>query len=88
MLAALSCMLASSDDEIILAAIVCGGLIAVVGIGFRTIRKVREAGYNARLKQLMIERGMSAHEIEQVIRSRPDADDCRGIFARMGGGRL
>ena len=30
-------------------------------------RKAQEAAYNARLKQLMIERGMTADEIRQVL---------------------
>jgi len=37
-------------------------------------RKVRVAAYNARLKQLMIERGMSASEIRAVLQAGPDAE--------------
>jgi hypothetical protein len=35
-------------------------------------RKHREVAYSARLKQLMIERGMSADEIERVVHATPD----------------
>jgi len=38
-------------------------------------RKAREAAYNARLKQLMIEQGMSADEIERVLIARAPLDD-------------
>jgi hypothetical protein len=38
-------------------------------------RKARVAGYNARLKQLMIERGMSADEIKAVLEAGGDSED-------------
>jgi hypothetical protein len=41
-------------------------------------RRAREAAYNARLKQLMIERGMSAAEIKTVLEAdagRYDSED-------------
>lgn len=43
--------------------------VAVVWIIAHQWRKTRVAAYNAKLKQLMIERGMSADEIERVIHS-------------------
>jgi|GEM_PF-3235798 len=47
---------------------ISGGL----GVAFTWIladqwRRVRVAAYNARLKQLMIERGMSVDEVERVL---------------------
>lgn len=51
-----------------------GGAIAITAIVVSQWRATREAAYNARLKQLMIERGMSAEEIERVVQARsPDA---------------
>lgn len=38
-------------------------------------RKARLAAYNARLKQLMIERGMSASEIRDVLEAGGDLKD-------------
>lgn len=69
-------MLASSDEfDIAMAAIMVTMTVALVWIITHQWRKVRVAAYNARLKQLMIERGMSASEIERVLRadSNPNA---------------
>lgn len=68
---ACSSILASSDDEIAIAAFVMGGLVGLVSIVSHQWRKHREAAYNARLKQLMIERGMTADEIERVVQAAP-----------------
>ena len=38
-------------------------------------RKVRVSAYNARLKQLMIERGMSANEIKTVLEAGSESKD-------------
>lgn len=50
---------------LIVSAAVCA--ISIVLIVARHWRRVRIASYNARLKQLMIERGWSADEIERVL---------------------
>lgn len=63
-------MLASSDEfDIAMAAIMVTMTVAVVWIIAHYWRKTRVAAYNARLKQLMIERGMSAGEIERVLQA-------------------
>ena len=80
-------MLASADEyDIALASIMVTMTIALVWIIAYQWRKVRMAAYNARLKQLMIERGMSAGEIERVLQAggrsdavkRFDANCCAG----------
>lgn len=63
-------MLAGGDDAAI-AVFVMGGVVAVISIVTHHWRKHREVAYNARLKQLMIERGMSADEIERVVQATP-----------------
>lgn len=60
-------MLAFSDEGIASLAIVAPMAVAVVAIVAHQWRVARVAAYNARLKQLMIERGMTADEIERVI---------------------
>lgn len=69
-----------ADEEIVLgiAFFAAAALIAVVTIVATQQRRAREAAYNARLKQLMIERGMSAEEIERVITSgAPKGRSCQ-----------
>ena len=60
-------LLAVEDSEIGLAAIMTGATFLIVWVIAHYWRRVRVAAYNARLKQLMIERGMSADEIERVL---------------------
>lgn len=61
-------MLASSPEyDIAIGAMLLVSTCFIVWIVAHYWRKTREAGYNARLKQLMIERGMSAEEIERVL---------------------
>ena len=63
-------VLASTDQfDITMASVMVSMTVAVVWIIAHQWRKARVAAYNARLKQLMIERGMSADEIERVIHS-------------------
>ena len=63
-------MLASADEfDIAMTAIMVTMTVAVVWIIAHYWRKTRVSAYNARLKQLMIERGMSAGEIERVLRA-------------------
>ena len=79
-------MLASDEFDIAMAAIMVTMTVAVVWIIAHYRRKTRVAAYNARLKQLMIERGMSAGEIERVLQAggrsdavkRFDANCCAG----------
>jgi hypothetical protein len=70
-------MLASTDGfDIAMTSIMVTMTVAIVWIIAHYWRKTRVAAYNARLKQLMIERGMSASEIERVLRAdgKLDAD--------------
>src|SRR5262245_41420009 len=88
MFATLSCLLGSGGDNIAIAMFICFGVVGLVSVVAQAARKTREAGYNARLKQLMIERGMSAQEIDLVIRSKPDGCNIRDVAARWRGERL
>jgi hypothetical protein len=68
-------MLASLNDyDIAMAAITSGMTVVLVWIIAYQWRKTRVAAYNARLKQLMIERGMSAAEIERVLTADGNLD--------------
>lgn len=60
----------TSGEDIGIAATVSVFILAVIWVIAHQWRKIRVAAYNARLKQLMIERGMSAREIKEVL----DAD--------------
>lgn len=62
-------MLASDEFEITMAALMVAMGVALVWIIAYQWRRVRVAAYDARLKQLMIERGMSVGEIERVLRA-------------------
>lgn len=64
--------LLASGEEAAIAVFVMGGLVAVVAIVAHQWRTHREAAYNARLKQMMIERGMTSDEIVRVIRATHD----------------
>jgi hypothetical protein len=76
-----------SGLDLALAAIMMPMTVAIVWVIAYQWRKTRVAAYNARLKQLMIERGMSASEIERVLRAdgasdvgkRPGAQGVAGI---------
>jgi hypothetical protein len=59
-------------DEAAFGIFVVGGLIALTAILSHHWRRHREIAYNARLKQLMIERGMTADEIERVVQATPN----------------
>lgn len=77
-------LLASGDDEeVAIAFFLCATVLGTIGIITSSWRKHREAAYNARLKQMMIERGMSAPEIDVVIRSKASgktkADRCNHV---------
>lgn len=63
-------LLASGDEEIAIAFFLCASALGAIGMVTSTWRKHRESAYNARLKQMMIERGMSAQEIDVVIRAK------------------
>ena len=52
-----------------LIAVVVGPLIAMVAIVASQWRRVRIAEMDSALKQQMLDKGMSAAEIEQVVRS-------------------
>lgn len=58
----------SSDETMVLTVlIVAAALVLIVWAVAHNWRKLRVAAYQARLRQLMIERGMSAEEIERVL---------------------
>ena len=67
-------ILALNEFDIALASVMVSMTVAVVWIIAHQWRKTRVAAYNAKLKQLMIERGMSADEIERVIHSEGRLD--------------
>jgi hypothetical protein len=72
-------MLAAGDDAAMFV-VGMGAIIVFTWIIANQWRRTREAAYNARLKQMMIERGMSAAEIERVIkvggRARGKISEC------------
>lgn len=74
------------EEAVPILVIIFGALIAVVAIATRSSRLSREAGYAARLKQLMIERGMNADEIERVIAAKPSADADKAFACGRGAG--
>jgi hypothetical protein len=59
-------------------AIVGGLLIAAIGIFVGSWRKVRQAEMDAALKQDMLNRGMSAEEIERVLKASSGTKSCSG----------
>lgn len=61
----------ASGEEVAIAMFVMSGVVAVVWVVSNQWRRHRELAYNARLKQLMIERGMTADEIERVVHASP-----------------
>lgn len=69
-----SLLLANNEEAMAIAmSAICGG-VAIIWIIAANWRKTRIAAYNARLKQIMLERGMSADEIERVIKTRSSID--------------
>ena len=58
--------------DIAMASVIAPMVVATVWIIAHQWRKARVAAYNARLKQLMIERGMSASEIRDVLETGGD----------------
>lgn len=73
-------MMLASDEEVIMLMLAMGAVVSFTWIVASQWRRAREAAYNARLKQMMIERGMSAAEIERVIKVggglRGKSDQC------------
>ena len=53
------------------------GVIATAGSIATNWRRSKEVAYAARLKQLMIERGFNADEIERIVRAEPPTSDDR-----------
>ena len=85
-------MLASNDEtEIAMMAIGFAGVGFIIWVIMHYRRATRVAAYNARLKQLMIERGMSSAEIEKVLNAGNGADVRqalqRHIAVELDGGR-
>ena len=52
-----------------------GLIIAITAIVGHYWRRERQAGYDAELKRTMLERGMSAEDIERVIRATGTTED-------------
>lgn len=76
-------LLLASGDGIGVVFFSVAGVVAICTTIAWNIRKSKEAAYNARLKQMMIERGMNANEIDVVIRSEPNGKRPRGAeYAR------
>lgn len=61
-----------SSLDIAMASIIVPMVVVTVWIIAHQWRKTRVAAYNAKLKQLMIERGMSASEIRDVLEAGGD----------------
>jgi hypothetical protein len=72
-------LMLADDAEMIVPVVMFIGLTIVGAVWVLSYqrRREREAAYNARLKQMMIERGMSAAEIEQIVRATPDEKAAR-----------
>ncbi len=62
-------LIAGSEEEVAAAFFITAGVVACFTTWVVQWRKRSEAAYNARLKQMMIERGMSADEIDRVVSS-------------------
>lgn len=71
------------DELIPLAAIIGGLLTAVVAIVATQWRRVRLAEFEASLKQQMLERGLSAAEIEQVMKASTEYASSGGSLADL-----
>jgi hypothetical protein len=67
------------------------GIVTVICVVAVQWKHMRIAAYNARLKQLMIERGMSASDIERVMAADPkiaaDRTEWQGIMGMIHGPR-
>jgi hypothetical protein len=75
-----------SELDFALALVMSTMTVAVIWIIAHQWRKTRVAAYNARLKQLMIERGMSATEIERVLQAGDHRDAGRRAGRHAAGG--
>lgn len=62
-------LIAGGEEEVAAAFFIMTGIVACFTTGVVQWRKRSEAAYNARLKQMMIERGMTADEIDRVVSS-------------------
>jgi SOS response regulatory protein OraA/RecX len=77
-----------NGGEIIgLAAVIAGPMVAIVAVIATQWRRVRVAEFEATLKQQMLDKGMSAAEIEQVMRASQDPA-AAGPVASTGNGAL
>lgn len=86
-------LLARVDEEVLVAMFVIGGIIAVAALAGHFWVRNREVAYNARLKQLMIERGMTADEIVRVVQANPQpsaGEEYARVFGKgcRNGGKL
>ena len=60
-------------------AVLVGPMIAIVAIVATQWRRVRVAELDAGLKQQMLDKGMSAAEIEQVMKASQEPSDAAGL---------
>lgn len=82
-------MLGRMDEEVAIALFAIGGGVVIIAIIAHAWLGARRAAYDARLKQLMIERGMAAGEIEQVLRAKSECDPSQHMVDLMTGkGRI
>jgi len=68
-------LLARMDEEVAVVLFVVAGVVGAIAIMAGVWLSAQRSAYDARLKQLMIERGMSPQEIEQVLQAR-SSNDC------------
>jgi len=57
----------ASTEDVAIASTMITFIFLIVWVIAHNWRRARVAAYNARLKQLMIERGMSAREIKEIL---------------------
>src|SRR5262245_57191483 len=76
----------AGNPWLFLAALTALVIVICVGIVFGTdyLRKARQAELDAILKQLMLERGMSAQEIKTVLEASSSAEELRLALGEQG----
>jgi hypothetical protein len=78
--------LLSANPWLFLATLTAVVIVACVGIvfGIDYLRKARQAELDAILKQLMLERGMSAADIKTVLEASSSAEELRLALGEQG----
>ena len=75
-------LLAMNDEGVAIVFFVMAALVTAVYFITKNWRLAQQAAYTARLKQIMIERGMSAAEIERVINCSESPRDAAAAAKR------